>query len=770
VLQVDFRILKAQKSNQLGSFEKITMPNKSIGALNVLQADEEDSRPSVGLGSSTSKLNNKLEKEKVQLRRKASANMNPNQSINAKVHSGGPGSFLNRAKKTKIVPGIATAEAKQTRKSEVETRKILEDQHQQYLKKQSVPLSNYHSRKSHDQHHQLHLTSTNRNIPKKEPPRKTQRAKTQKEPVYMDLVSDVDDDDDDDGGENDDNNDNDEVLIKSKALPGFSENGKLERNSIKSISKHLANNFSDLFMPVQRIYLGKRQYSDKNGTPLEVKLTSSGIHLILVQGVDVDCKSFGDNECVVIPWSDIDRSYVQGIKPNKFCAGNAGQVTQKTFNIAFSLLESAENNESLGKEVAVGNKKTLSPCVKNTKNNPSQYILIVMDTNEDSNCLTETKNRYNQLKTLITQYTRVKSEGLGESQLYVENASDSRKMQWLKEAEEELERHKRSTRRSKRRRQSTQSLAIGDQEGDNDTYLIYPMEEDIKDKITITNGDVRRLDPPEYLNDNIIDFKIKHMLFDGNYKGKRNLVHCYQSFFYERFTSAQANINRGYKKVETWTKNVNIFALDMLIVPVNQYAHWSVLFVLRPDLLVKKNSIKESSEIGDEQSASESEQLPCIVCLDSLSMHNTKTIIKNIKSYLNEEYLFKKCGGESDRKSDQFLSFKKSVENLNAISMKDIPTQDNNYDCGMYIIKYVESMLDRWPSPTENTIKSKFRSIFSFTPEDINTERDEIRELIRSLKPNYESILQQRREAEEEQKAARKRKKLNIKDQDASIA
>ena len=34
-----------------------------------------------------------------------------------------------------------------------------------------------------------------------------------------------------------------------------------------------------------------------------------------------------------------------------------------------------------------------------------------------------------------------------------------------------------------------------------------------KDKITITNGDMRRLTPPEYLNDNLIDFKIKHMLW-----------------------------------------------------------------------------------------------------------------------------------------------------------------------------------------------------------------------------------------------------------------
>ena len=42
--------------------------------------------------------------------------------------------------------------------------------------------------------------------------------------------------------------------------------------------------------------------------------------------------------------------------------------------------------------------------------------------------------------------------------------------------------------------------------------LLYPMEENAQDVITMNRGDFKRLEPGEYLNDNIIDFKIKILM------------------------------------------------------------------------------------------------------------------------------------------------------------------------------------------------------------------------------------------------------------------
>ena len=38
------------------------------------------------------------------------------------------------------------------------------------------------------------------------------------------------------------------------------------------------------------------------------------------------------------------------------------------------------------------------------------------------------------------------------------------------------------------------------------------MEENAQDVITMVKGDLKRLEPGEYLNDNIIDFKIKILM------------------------------------------------------------------------------------------------------------------------------------------------------------------------------------------------------------------------------------------------------------------
>ena len=61
--------------------------------------------------------------------------------------------------------------------------------------------------------------------------------------------------------------------------------------------------------------------------------------------------------------------------------------------------------------------------------------------------------------------------------------------------------------RSKRRK-----LEIGENPEDAIVVLLYPMEENAQDVITMNRGDLKRLEPGEYLNDNIIDFKLKILM------------------------------------------------------------------------------------------------------------------------------------------------------------------------------------------------------------------------------------------------------------------
>lgn len=47
-------------------------------------------------------------------------------------------------------------------------------------------------------------------------------------------------------------------------------------------------------------------------------------------------------------------------------------------------------------------------------------------------------------------------------------------------------------------------------------------------------------------------------------------VHAFSSFFYQKLTSG------GYKAVGRWTRHVDLFEKDILLVPINLRLHWTL--------------------------------------------------------------------------------------------------------------------------------------------------------------------------------------------------
>ena len=77
------------------------------------------------------------------------------------------------------------------------------------------------------------------------------------------------------------------------------------------------------------------------------------------------------------------------------------------------------------------------------------------------------------------------------------------------ELSKQLAAEKRKAERSSRRQKQAAVTPIGHREGDNLTYLVYPVEEEVLDCVTITNGDIRRLESPQWLNDSLIDLCVR---------------------------------------------------------------------------------------------------------------------------------------------------------------------------------------------------------------------------------------------------------------------
>lgn len=78
----------------------------------------------------------------------------------------------------------------------------------------------------------------------------------------------------------------------------------------------------------------------------------------------------------------------------------------------------------------------------------------------------------------------------------------------------------------------------------NIPYLTFPKSQN--DSITITEGDMKRLEPEIFLNDNIIDFYLKYLLF--KIPELKIRFHIFNTFFYKRFITIKNDPYQAVKR------------------------------------------------------------------------------------------------------------------------------------------------------------------------------------------------------------------------------
>ena len=105
--------------------------------------------------------------------------------------------------------------------------------------------------------------------------------------------------------------------------------------------------------------------------------------------------------------------------------------------------------------------------------------------------------------------------------------------------------------------------------------LVYP--KDGKKKSTVEQTDLDRLGEGEYFNDTLISFYLRyleHKLEERNAETAKR-VYLFNSFFYASLTKPQKG-KKGinYEAVQKWTRGVDIFNYDYVVVPINESLHW----------------------------------------------------------------------------------------------------------------------------------------------------------------------------------------------------
>jgi len=159
----------------------------------------------------------------------------------------------------------------------------------------------------------------------------------------------------------------------------------------------------------------------------------------------------------------------------------------------------------------------------------------------------------------------------------------------------------------------------GGQPGPVVKFCQYPP--DMAGNVSVTNEDYNCLEAEQFLNDVIIDFYLKYLQHGkfSDIEAVKEKTHIFTTYFYKRLTTrpqygkgkthpvednpALTAAEKRYDRVERWTKKVNLFEKDFIVVPINEHAHWFVCIICFPGQLGCVNA--ETGE-GCEAPASQS--------------------------------------------------------------------------------------------------------------------------------------------------------------------
>ncbi|KAJ8673787.1 hypothetical protein QAD02_005049 [Eretmocerus hayati] len=244
--------------------------------------------------------------------------------------------------------------------------------------------------------------------------------------------------------------------------------------------------------------------------------------------------------------------------------------------------------------------------------------------------------------------------------------------------------------------------------------LLYPMG---KGAIKIGQEEWDCLEEGKCLNDSIIEFYLHHILKsvgDGCYQTR---THIFPTHFFTKLiapgktpmgVSNQCSASIRHANVSRWTKHINIFQKQFIVIPVCLSGHWFVVIVCHPSYV---GPVKAATEFTGRANL----KRPAILLFDSINGRNKEAVADVIRGYLACEYAAKYG------KTKHFTS-----EILPGV-YADVPQQNNGVDCGVFLLEYVERFFTDDRACTLDHIRSWF------TVGDIRRKRTTIRGLIQVL-------------------------------------
>uniref|UniRef100_A0A8C2BFP9 SUMO specific peptidase 2 n=1 Tax=Cyprinus carpio TaxID=7962 RepID=A0A8C2BFP9_CYPCA len=165
-------------------------------------------------------------------------------------------------------------------------------------------------------------------------------------------------------------------------------------------------------------------------------------------------------------------------------------------------------------------------------------------------------------------------------------------------------------------------------------------------KLRLTQRDLATLQEGSWLNDEVINFYMNLVMSRSEQEVGGRKVYSFSTFLFPKLHIG------GHAAVRRWTKAVDLFLYDIILVPLHLGVHWSLAVV---DF--KSKSVQSYDSMGQRHD----------------------DICNMILLYLKEEFKVKK-GKDLDT----------SKWTLSSLRPSEIPQQKNGSDCGVFVCKYAD--------------------------------------------------------------------------------
>ncbi|CAL5038453.1 unnamed protein product [Urochloa decumbens] len=239
--------------------------------------------------------------------------------------------------------------------------------------------------------------------------------------------------------------------------------------------------------------------------------------------------------------------------------------------------------------------------------------------------------------------------------------------------------------------------------------LYYPSREH-PNSVEISSDDIKCLQPESLLSSPIMNFYIMYLQGPMSSIRPRGAYHIFNTYFFSKLEDMTSKEDKTtyFLKLRRWWKGVDIFEKAYILLPVHAETHWSLVIICMP--------------------TKEDQTGPIILHLDSLKFHSSRLIFSVVTRFLKEEWNYLNenvSSAECPLRETVWKNFPRKIEKKTI----EVPQQENDYDCGLFVLYYMQRFIQEAPERLQKKDLSMFGKRW-FRPEEPSQLRDEIRHLL----------------------------------------